>query len=923
MKTIKVFIASSEELKIERLEFTDMIQQLNRILKLYDIQIEPEKWEYLDSSMGLKHKQEEYNDVLKTCEMCVVLFWKKFGEYSESEFKTAYSELCAGRNPKKLYIYFKEPGDISPELLSFKESFATKYGHFYCHFENVDTMKLNFLLQFEDYQSKNMLIHQRDNLLRIKGAELKYGDYNIANLNSLPFVYNNVELKKLIQLKTECDDTISELEEAYQLSPNQALKVIISKQRVQRNQIENDIKILQEGLLKTKIKIVHLQGEILSERLSKAMELFENGDNKGADALLNYQELQENAKAIVESFERNMVVLHAAIECKMEDQENAKILIKDLLFKVNTLMNDFSNKNRLKEAIEVYRTIVFLVEKVELDDEILARTYFDYAYFLHVNNQFHLIKDYYDKSITVYRKLHNLNRDKYRFSFAYALETASNFNTVTNNYIEAEKKCTESLSLLNETLKPDIKGDQKIVKLLPDCLTQLAYIHVSLKKHDLAKDEVHRALVYYYVIAEKDPERFLPSIFNMSINLGTVLSSLDDNDTALTLYNFAIDNLHSYAKMNDISFKYEMAILLIKIADIQKNDNKQGAIDKYNTSLTLLKELASIDPENYNPDIAKTLERRALLFDDLDNYELAAKDFDEAIELYNDLVFYNPKTYNSQLAHCLLYRSQIHQENDEDDIAEQKLLKALDLYKEMIIHDPHINELYLSHVIFDLASLYNKHGETEKVISELEKCMDLLLANWERNKDLYSLHLISQIQGLLGDAYAQLDKIKESEDNYKKSIIALRKLSQQKYENSISELACTLTNLGILHDNIGRYDLSEKEHKEAISIYSNEAEPNNEEFAKSLNQITNIYINKEDYATAERYIKKANQIVDNPFMMDTYGEVLLCLGRKEEAMNLYYKIEERYPVFFEDYKNKTGEYTTFYNMITELLNLKR
>ena len=29
MKTIKVFIASSEELKLERLEFTDMLQQLN------------------------------------------------------------------------------------------------------------------------------------------------------------------------------------------------------------------------------------------------------------------------------------------------------------------------------------------------------------------------------------------------------------------------------------------------------------------------------------------------------------------------------------------------------------------------------------------------------------------------------------------------------------------------------------------------------------------------------------------------------------------------------------------------------------------------------------------------------------------------------------------------------------------------------
>ena len=33
MKTIKVFIASSEELHLERLEFTDMIQQLNKALK--------------------------------------------------------------------------------------------------------------------------------------------------------------------------------------------------------------------------------------------------------------------------------------------------------------------------------------------------------------------------------------------------------------------------------------------------------------------------------------------------------------------------------------------------------------------------------------------------------------------------------------------------------------------------------------------------------------------------------------------------------------------------------------------------------------------------------------------------------------------------------------------------------------------------
>lgn len=155
MKTVKVFIASSDELRIERLEFSDLILQMNRILKPRGVEIEPVKWEYLDASMGPLCKQEEYNRELKTCEMCLVLYWRRFGDYTKSELDTAYSELCAGRNPRKLYIYFKEAEDISQELKDFKESFSTDYGHFFCRFENVDTMKLNFLLQFEQFMNQS------------------------------------------------------------------------------------------------------------------------------------------------------------------------------------------------------------------------------------------------------------------------------------------------------------------------------------------------------------------------------------------------------------------------------------------------------------------------------------------------------------------------------------------------------------------------------------------------------------------------------------------------------------------------------------------------------------------------------------------------------------------------------------------------
>ena len=68
MKTIKIFLASSEELRPERLEMTDLINQLNKLLKCRKLEINLEKWEYLDSAMSTTRKQDDYNEVLKTCE---------------------------------------------------------------------------------------------------------------------------------------------------------------------------------------------------------------------------------------------------------------------------------------------------------------------------------------------------------------------------------------------------------------------------------------------------------------------------------------------------------------------------------------------------------------------------------------------------------------------------------------------------------------------------------------------------------------------------------------------------------------------------------------------------------------------------------------------------------------------------------------
>lgn len=292
MKTIKVFIASSEELKPERLELIHMIQQLNRILKPKDIEIEPVKWEYLDASMGPLHKQEEYNQELKKCEICLVLFWTRFGDYTKSELDTAYSELLSGHNLKKLYVYFKDAEEISPDLKAFKESFVATYGCFFCQFKNIDTLILNFLLQLETCPSWPSEITSK-----VENSRVVVDGQSFVELKNVPFVGNNPEY---MQLREQIESTQAQvLKYPDNKEFQQELQILLER----RNTMENI-------LLDTAKLITRLSSTVISSRLAKAMRLFEIGDNKGAYAILNSNE---------NSHDLNPQTVHKAMENSLLD----------------------------------------------------------------------------------------------------------------------------------------------------------------------------------------------------------------------------------------------------------------------------------------------------------------------------------------------------------------------------------------------------------------------------------------------------------------------------------------------------------------------------------------------------------------------------------------------------------------------------
>lgn len=147
MKPIKIFIASSEELKYERLVIAELVTRLNYYWHEYGYCIRLIKWEYLDSSMSTQHKQEDYNDELRQCDACIILFWNKLGMYTKIELDTASDLFNSERCLVQIGVLFKESNEISPELKHFKENYQTEHPEQCYTFIGEDDLKDLFIQQ--------------------------------------------------------------------------------------------------------------------------------------------------------------------------------------------------------------------------------------------------------------------------------------------------------------------------------------------------------------------------------------------------------------------------------------------------------------------------------------------------------------------------------------------------------------------------------------------------------------------------------------------------------------------------------------------------------------------------------------------------------------------------------------------------------
>jgi Leucine-rich repeat (LRR) protein/GTPase SAR1 family protein len=149
MKTIRIFLASSAELKSDREQFEIFINRKNKEYIKKEIFLELVLWEDFLDAMSATRLQDEYNKAITECDIFVSLFHTKVGKYTEEEFFKAL-ETFKENNKPFIYTYFKDTpinmSKITPEILSllnFREKLK-ELGHFQTIYADINDLKHKF-----------------------------------------------------------------------------------------------------------------------------------------------------------------------------------------------------------------------------------------------------------------------------------------------------------------------------------------------------------------------------------------------------------------------------------------------------------------------------------------------------------------------------------------------------------------------------------------------------------------------------------------------------------------------------------------------------------------------------------------------------------------------------------------------------------
>ena len=153
LRTIKIFLASSSELKEDRDAFELHFLRRNKDFCRQGFEVDVIRWETFLDAMSETRLQDEYNEAVRDSDFFVSLFKTKTGKYTAEEFDIAHTAFRDSGKPR-IYTYIMQVdgpydmrlrGDLNSRW-DFEEKLKN-LGHYPTYYTSIEDLKLQFQQQ--------------------------------------------------------------------------------------------------------------------------------------------------------------------------------------------------------------------------------------------------------------------------------------------------------------------------------------------------------------------------------------------------------------------------------------------------------------------------------------------------------------------------------------------------------------------------------------------------------------------------------------------------------------------------------------------------------------------------------------------------------------------------------------------------------
>lgn len=391
MKTIKIFLASSEELDYDRMAFGNLVRRLDDLYEKRGIRIKLFEWEDYDAAFNDRRKQDEYNDHVRESDIFLALFHKKAGKFTIEEFNIASEEFKEHASPR-VFTFCKDlqsGEEETPELAEFKKRLFDEMGHYWCRYDTRESLQLQFVMQLQLVESSQM------GELKVEDGNVTMDGIRIAPMDKLRFAAANEDYQKMqtemielheeiegMQLdlekkqqklekkkaKLEKDPDDEEYQEEYQEVKEEVEELVdkLQPKLNKYNKLKEDFEQFQQLLFNTAKRVAQLQGERITERMRRAMDAFSEGRVREANIILD--EAEADAKRNLEDYKQSKEIT----ELKRQAVINS---IEELQLKASTVMADASIpiEERIAQTEQIYAQADEMAKEIEYDGEKYAK----------------------------------------------------------------------------------------------------------------------------------------------------------------------------------------------------------------------------------------------------------------------------------------------------------------------------------------------------------------------------------------------------------------------------------------------------------------------------------------------------------------------------------------------------------------------